>query len=159
MVEIAWLAATVVGKFLVPLFTKSKDQFTDELAESCGRAAADGLSKTAGTIWQRIRNRFNREDEKNAASLFEKSPKAMENMLIELLDARLAEDADFRHEIERLVDVPVAGTGRSSWELMGEYVGAVDARNSMISGATVAGVYVANGGSPGSRPSRGPDQS
>jgi hypothetical protein len=147
VVEMAWLAATVVGKFLVPLFTKGNDQLTDELGESWGRAAADSLVKAAGTIWKRIKSRFDRDDEKKTADLFEKNPRAMEKMLIELLEKRLEEDADFRQEIQQLIEAPTADTGCTSWELMGQYVGAVDARNSIISGATVAGVFISRGGS------------
>ncbi len=147
MVDIAWLAATAVGRFLVPLFARGEDQFVADLGGSCGDAAAHGLVKTAKTIWKRIGSRFDRDDEKNAVGLFEKNPAAMEQMLVKLLEKRLADDADFRRDIQRLVAEPVADTGQSSWQLIGEYVGAVDIRNTTINNSEVVGLRVDHGGS------------
>jgi len=150
MVDIAWLAATVVGKFLVPLFTRGKDQLTEDIAEVEGKAAADGLVRTAGTIWKSIKGHLDHDDERNAASIFQKNPAAMEMMMIGLLEKRLRDDVDFRQQIQRLVEAPVVGTGQATLNLMGEYIGAVDARNSVISEGTVAGVIVHGG--PADRP-------
>jgi len=147
MVDIAWLAATVVGRFLVPLFARGEDQLAGDLGESCGDATADGLIKTAKTIWKRIGSRFDRDDEKTAASLFEKNPAAMDKMLVKLLEERLADDSGFRQEIQRLVEEPVAGTGQASWKLMGKYVGAVDVRNTTINNSQVIGLRVGQGDS------------
>ena len=154
MVEIVWLAATAVGKFLVPFFTEGKDQLTEDLAEAEGKTAAEALVKTAGSIWARVKSHFDHEDEKNAVTLFEKSPKAMEPMLTELLGNRLEADAAFRQQIQELVEAPVADKGQASWELMGEYVGAVDARHSVITGSTVAGIIM-SGGHVGPSPEQG----
>ena len=43
---------------------------------------------------------------------------------------------------------PVAGTGQSSWQLMGDYVGVVNAPGATISGGTVAGVIVGQAANP-----------
>lgn len=148
MIEIALLATTVVSRFLVPLFKKGKDGFKDGLAETEGRAAAEGLVGTAEAIWHKITGRFSRDNEKSAVSLFTEDPENMEKVMTNFLQKRLEEDADFREQIQQLVDTPVSGTGRTSWQLMGEYVGAVDARNAQISGnATVAGLIVNSGSS------------
>lgn len=83
---------------------------------------------------------FTKDNEKNAVSLFTEDPQNMEKVMINFLQKRLEEDAGFREQIQQLVDTPVSGTGQTSWQLMGEYVGAVDARKAQISGnATVAG--------------------
>ena len=151
MIEIALLATTVVSKFLVPLFTKSKDDFSDDVAGTVGRAASDGLTKTAGKIWNRIIGRFSQDNEKSAVNLFKEDPENMEKMMIKLLQKRLDDDSDFRDQIQQLVEEPVPGTGRTSWQLIGDYVGAVDARNAAISGnATVAGLIVKSAESSGS---------
>jgi len=143
MIEIALLATTVVSKFLVPLFTKGKDEFTDDLAKTGGKAAADGLVKTAQELWRRITGRFSKDNEKSAATLFETDPEDMQKVMTKVLQQRLEDDADFRKQIQDLVDTPVAGTSQTSWQLMGEYVGAVDARNATISGnASVSGLVV-----------------
>jgi hypothetical protein len=157
MIEIALLATTVVSKFLVPLFNKGKDGFKDDLAETEGRAAAEGLIGTAEAIWHKVTARFSRDNEKSAVSLFTEDPKNMENMMTNFLQKRLEEDAGFREQIQQLVDTPVSGTGQTSWQLMGEYVGAVDARNAQISGGQVAGLIVNSGSSQQPVPPTAPD--
>lgn len=142
MIEIALLATTVVSKFLVPLFNKGKDDFTDDLAEQAGRGAAESLVGTAQKIWARVLKRFDRDDEKSAAKLFSEDPQAMDKMLVKLLQKRLEEDQDFRQQINQLAEAPVPNTNSTSWQLIGRYVGAVDARGARISGGTVAGVIV-----------------
>jgi hypothetical protein len=150
MLEIAALAATVVSKFLVPLLTKSRDKLEDDLSEAGAKAAAGGLVKTAESLWDRIKKRFDRDDEKNAVALFEQHPEDMKAMLSKLLEQRLSEDPEFHKQLSDLAEAPVAGTGQTAWQLMGEYVGGVDARGATISGnATVAGVVV---GAPPPRP-------
>jgi hypothetical protein len=157
MIEIALLATTVVSKFLVPLFKKGQDGFEDDLAGTAGRAGAEGLVATAEAIWHKITERFSRDDEKHAVSLFPGSPDDMEKMMTNFLQKRLGEDAGFREQIEQLVDTKVSGTGETSWQLMGEYVGAVDARNASISGGQVAGVIVNSGSSRHQAPHAAPD--
>jgi len=143
MIEIALLATTVVSKFLVPFFKKGKDGFTKELADTEGEAAAHGLTKTAAAIWQRITGRFDKDNEKKAVSLFQEDPENMDKMMTTLLQQRLESDPDFRKQIDQLVEAPVAGTGQTSWQLMAEYAGVVDARNSTIrDNATVAAIIV-----------------
>jgi hypothetical protein len=154
MIEIALLATTVVSKFLVPLFNKGKDDFTESLAEQAGRGAAESLVGTAQKIWARVLKRFDRDDEKSAAKLFSEDPEAMDKMLVKLLQKRLEEDQDFRQQINQLVEAPVPGTDSTSWQLIGTYVGAVDARNATISGGTVAGLIVGSHEPPGA-PSAG----
>ena len=144
MLEVVALAATVVGKFLVPLFTKGKEKLTEELAESGSTAVAGGLVGTATKLWDKITSRFDRDDEKSAVGLFEKNPAAMEAMLQDLLLQRIEADTEFRQQLSDLVEAPVDGTGKTSWQLMGDYVGAVDARGATISGGTVAGVIVSS---------------
>jgi hypothetical protein len=55
VVDLLWLAATAVGKFVISLLTKSKDESSDDLAKSTGKAGANGLVKAAEGIWSAIR--------------------------------------------------------------------------------------------------------
>jgi hypothetical protein len=144
MIDILWLATTVVGKFLLPLLTKGKDELTDDLAKTGGEAAANGLVKTAESIWSSIKRRFTRDDEKKTVELFEQDPEDMDKMLVKLLRQRLEEDAAFCGEIQQLVEAPVAGSGQTSWQVM-DHSGVVDARYSTISGGTVAGLIINTG--------------
>lgn len=141
VVELLWLAATAVGKFLVPLFSKGKDQLGDELAKTAGDAAAAGLVKTSEGIWSAVKSQFSGEDEKKTLDLFQKNPEAMDKMLVSLLQERLAEDPAFCKQIQELIDAPVGGNGQTSWQVM-DHSGVVDARYATISGGTVAGLII-----------------
>ena len=149
MVEVVLLASTIVGKFLVPLFKKGRDGFSTGLTEASGRVAGESLVATAEQIWERVKRRFNRGDEKSAIALFQAEPEDMEKLFAKLLAKRLEEDSQFRREIQQLVDAPVPGTSHTAWQLIGDYVGAVDARGATISGGTVAGLVVNPTASPG----------
>jgi hypothetical protein len=130
------------------------------MADIAGQAAATGLSKTAASIWSRITGRFNKDGEKQTVELFKEHPEDMEKMMTTFLQERLKDDADFRKQIQQLVDATVPGTGETAWNLMGKYVGAVDARNATISGnAKVAGVMVNRDGSSDSASATGAGQS
>jgi hypothetical protein len=144
VIEIVTLAATVVGKFLIPLLMKGKDKLTEDLADKGADAASGALVETAESLWQRIKKRFDRDDEKQAVGLFERNPGEMEKMMLALLEKRLTDDAEFRSQLSDLVEKPVEGTGQTAWQLMGKYVGAVDARGATISGGNVAGVIVSS---------------
>jgi hypothetical protein len=152
MIEIAVLATTIVSKFLVPFFKKGKDGFTEDVADAEGRAAAEGLTKTAEAIWQRITGRFDQGKEKNAVSLFPEEPEDMSNVMIKLLKERLENDSDFRKELDQLVEAPVSGTGQTSWQLMAKYAGVVDARNATISGNAIVAGQIFKGGEPAESP-------
>jgi hypothetical protein len=142
MLEIAALAGMVVSKFLIPLLTKGKDNLAEELASTGAKGAAGALASTAESLWDRIKARFVDDDEKNVVALFEKNPNGMEQMLSSTLEQRLVHDDKLRKELSDIVESSVAGTGKTAWQLMGDYVGAVDARHATISGGTVAGMIV-----------------
>jgi len=154
MIEVVVLASTIVGKFFVPLFKKGREGFTTGLTEASGRVAGESLVATAVQIWERVKRRFDRDDEKSAIDLFQAEPEDMEKLFTKLLARRLEEDSEFRQEIQQLVDTPVPGTGQTSWQLIGDYVGAVDARSATISGGTVAGLVVNPTASPGTEHTR-----
>jgi hypothetical protein len=142
VIEIALLAGTVVSKFLVPLFKKGKKGFADGLAEEEGHAAAVAVVETAGKIWDSVEKQFGHGDAKSALDLFQRSPEAMDKMLIELLTERFKNDHDFYRDIDELVEAPVTGSNTTSWAIMADYVGIVDARNAKISGGTTAGMII-----------------
>ena len=142
MLDLAVLAATVVGRFLVPLFTKGEQTLTDELATAGGKAAAGGLVATAKKLWAKITDRFDGDQEKSAVTLFPENAATMKDLLEKLLEQRMATDEELRTQMSDLVEAPIEGTGKTAWQLMGDYVGVVDARGAQISGGTVAGIVV-----------------
>src|SRR5690349_2293502 len=85
MIEVVVLASTIVGKFFVPLFKKGREGFTTGLTEASGRVAGESLVATAVQIWERVKRRFDRDDEKSAIDLFQAEPEDMEKLFTKLL--------------------------------------------------------------------------
>ena len=140
MIETAALATSVVTSFLVPRLKKGADKLTEELSDSVGSAAADGMVGVAKKLWERIRGKTQGTPDEKVVDLFEEQPDRrgapLESVVKELLDS----DPAFREEVTKLLEAQEGGSTR--WQLMGEYVGAVDARGAKISGGQVAGVIV-----------------
>jgi len=140
MIETAALATSVVTSFLVPLVKKGAEKLTEELSQSAGSAAADGIVGVARTLWERIRGKTQGTADEPVVELFEKQPDRLSGPLESVVTELLDTDPDFRDEVTKLLETEEGG--RTRWQLMGEYVGAVDARGAHISGGQVAGVIV-----------------
>lgn len=138
MVEIGVLAVSLVSSFLVPLIKSGAEGLAEELKKRTTDAAADGLVSTAKRLWQRVRGKAQGTDDQQVIELFERKPEVMKGALEEVVKQMLESDPDFRKEASELLEAKEGGTTR--WQLMGEIVGAVDARGATISGGTVAGV-------------------
>jgi hypothetical protein len=157
MIETATLATYVVGSFLVPLMTKGADKLTDELAEMAGATASDGLVEVAKRLWGKVRGKTRDTDDAPVVDLFEKQPDRMEAALEDVVREMLENDEDFRSEVNGMLEKETAG-GTPAWQLMGEYVGVVNAQYAHISGnAQVGGVIV--GAHPQSAPTPSPTTS
>lgn len=140
MIEIGVLAATVVSSFLVPLAKEGAEHLRSKLAAEASEGVASGLVGTAKGLWDRIRGRSEGTDAQ-IVELFEKDPDTMAPALESVVKRLLESDPDLQREISDLVETKQDGS--ASWQLMGTYVGAVDARGATISGnARVAGVQV-----------------
>lgn len=140
MIEVGALAAYVVGSFLVPLVKKGVEHLTEELSDKAGTATADGLVGAAKTLWARIRGKTQGTDDQPVITLFEQQPEKLASTVTDVVKRLLSDDPEFRKQAADLVECKEDGSPR--WQLMGEYVGAVDARNATISGGQVAGVIV-----------------
>ncbi|WP_148571636.1 hypothetical protein [Nocardioides caldifontis] len=146
MIETAALATSVVTAFLVPLVKKGAEKLTDELSEKAGSAAADGLVGVARKLWERIRGKTRGTPDAEVVDLFEKQPDRLADPLRAVVEELLTEDAELRDEVTALLEAEEGG--RTRWQLMGEYVGAVDARGATITGGQVAGVIVGSADPP-----------
>ena len=140
MIEIGMLAASVVSSFLVPLVKQGSDKLATKLAEKTSEGAANGLVGTAQKLWDKVRGKSEGTDA-GIVELFEKDPDKMSSALEAVVKELMEKDPEFHKEISALVETDEGGSPR--WQLMGEYVGAVDARGATISGdAIVAGVNI-----------------
>lgn len=139
MLEIAAMATSLVVSFLVPLVRKGPDGLGGGLREMTTAVAADGLVKTAQRLWARVKGTPRSPNDQEIVAMFERQPDVMQEALVKVVQRQLEEDEGFRTDVATLLEAEAA-PGVPSWKLMGEIVGAVDARNATISGGTVAGV-------------------
>jgi hypothetical protein len=150
-IEIALLAATVVGKILVPFFQRSAEKVGEALSDKVTDEAADFATDTANSLWDRIRARFSKPEEQAVADRFKGDPNNGAAWFQQDLERKLAEDEDFAKEIAALVDAKDPGGSGTVMQIFGKG-GIVDARNAHIEGGVVAG-YVENvHSSPGEPP-------
>lgn len=140
MIEIGMLAASVVSSFLVPLVKDGAEQLRAKLMEKGSESAATGLVDTARGLWDKIRGKSEGTDAQ-IVDLFEKDPDKMSSALESVVKSLLESDPDLHREVSAMVENKQDGS--PSWQLMGTYVGAVDARGATFSGnASVAGVRI-----------------
>ena len=152
MIETAALATYIVGSFLVPLLRKGTETLTEELGERLGASASEGLVGAAQRLWDRVRGKTRDTDDRAVVDLFEQQPEKLQSSAVDVVRSLLEADPAFREEASRLVEEQDGGSPR--WQLMGEYVAAVDARNAQVSGrAQLAGmIFNAPAGIPADRP-------
>lgn len=160
MIEVAVLAASLVSSFLVPLVKRGAEKLTEELATKTGEATAQGLVGTAQKLWQRVKGKTQETDQADVVALFERKPELMQEPLKGVVVDLLERDPDFRQEVSQLLEADEGGTTR--WQLMGEIVGAVDARGAAIGGHSVVAGVVYNPSTAAERPTgsaeQGPDR-
>jgi hypothetical protein len=139
-IEIALLAATVVGKILVPFFQRSAEKVGDALGDKVTDEAAEFATDTANTLWDKIKARFSEPDEQVIADRFKSN--ADNDKLVALfeddLQRKLAEDEGFAEEIAALVNAKDPGGSGTVMNIFGK-AGIVDARNAHIERSVVTG--------------------
>jgi len=139
MIEIAALATSLVSSFLVPLVQKGVEGLTAELRGRTTEAAASSLVETAQKLWNRLRGEAKDGEEADVVDLFKRNPEMMKGAMEEVVRAMIARNPDLHKDASSLLETESVD-GKTQWQLMGEIVGAVDARNANISGGNVAGV-------------------
>ncbi len=146
--DIASLAATVVGSFLVPLakegLKKIKEQVSG-LIEQAGEAAGEAAADTIGGVRDKVASLFTSDDDKVILETFESHPDAGAALLEVKLTEKLEEDSEAAEELEKLVtaDVP-GGGGVSLSHIMADTFGYVDARGAHVSGGAQIGGVIMN---------------
>jgi hypothetical protein len=138
--ELTALAGSLVASFLIPLVRDGAEKLTEELSQRTSAAAADGLVGVAKRLWDRVRGNAAETGDADVIDVFEAKPEIMQKSVEDLVLKMLNDDPSFRAEVSSLMEGTEGGVAR--WQLMGENVGVVDARNATISGGTVAGVVV-----------------
>ena len=103
MIEIAALAATVVGSFVVPYAKMGLEGIAKAVTDKVSGAAADKTASVARRVWERITDVFDSDEEKTTIKLFEQDPDGLANSLTRLLEAKLRENEALAVELDELV--------------------------------------------------------
>src|SRR6266508_856934 len=122
------MATSLVSSFLIPLLKKGAESLGTELGERTTQSVADGLVGTAQRLWDRVKGTLQSRDDQDIVAIFERQPEVMQEALEKLVLRKLEQDEGFRREVAQLLEAE-AEPGVASWQLMGEIVGAVDARH------------------------------
>jgi hypothetical protein len=142
------MATSFVMSFLVPMFKKGAAGFGDELQKDVAGSAASGIVKTVQGLWARVKGAPRSKDDQDMVSLFERKPDALRDAVTEIVQQQLEQDEGFRKDVAALLEGE-AKPGTANWQLVGNIVGAVDARHASVSGhGTMAGVVYHAGGQP-----------
>lgn len=152
-VEIALIAATAIGKILVPFLSRGVEEVTGQLGEKLSDEAAEHAARTATTLWQRVKAKLSGSDaERVIVQRFEEDPQAAAALLEADLKRKMDEDADFAREIARLVESESPDGSGNVQQIFGDG-GILDARGAHISGGLVAAnIGTVHGASPVSYP-------
>ncbi len=144
------MASSLVSSFLIPLVKDGAEKLRGKLLESTTDTVADKLVNAAGSLWQRVRQQPRNEKDQKVLSLFEEDPDLAREAMERIVTEQLTEDQDFRRAVAELLEAQ-AQPGTANWQLMGDIVGVVDARQAHIYGGVVAGVHYTVPDAPPSR--------
>ena len=143
-IELAEIAASAIGSFVVPLLVKGSETISADLGKTLGESAAGGVTNIAQRVWERIKVTFGSPREQAAVERFEEDPELYAQPVQTLLEERLREDPALVADLVALLRQPVADGHDQAWQVMGNYVGLVNVHQSTFAGGrqTISGVTV-----------------
>lgn len=140
--EIAALATSVVGAFLVPLIKKGAEKIAETVTEKVSDAAGKHVTEVAETLWEKVKGAFRSNAEQATLEQFQKYPEQSQPLVEAVLKEKLQADPVLAEELTALVEKPIPGDGRTAVNIAAQTVGYVDAKGATISGGIVAGTIV-----------------
>jgi hypothetical protein len=142
-IEVATLAAGLVGRILLPYAKLGLKKIGEELKERGNAAIEEGATSLTAKVWDKVKSLFQSDRDRYALEQFEESPEVAAPIFTRTLEKKLAEAPAAAAELQELMDTPVAaGSGATLQNIMAETFGFVDARGAQISGGQVAGVII-----------------
>ena len=139
MIEIPLIAATVVGRYLVPVLKAGWDNFFQSATDDLGKTAADQTKNVATAIWDRVRHAFSGPEDAPVLAAFEKQPEPAAALIQSLLEQKLAGNPELVKELTDLLEHKVEG-GRSGADIIAHTVNQVYAQGAHVhSGGIIAG--------------------
>ena len=140
-IDVAVLATTIVGSFLVPYVKLGAKKIAEGIAGKLGDAAAEQVTGLTEKIWGRVRSIFSSEGERFTLSQFEHDPEAAKGLVESLLRRKLDQDGSLAQEFSALVNTPTPDGMSTGAQIMNAHIaGIADARGADFSGS--AGVEI-----------------
>jgi hypothetical protein len=139
MIEIPLLAATVVGRYLVPVLKAGWDNFFKTATDDLGKAAAEETRNVATAVWDRVHDAFSGPEDAPVLAAFEKQPEPAAPLIQSLLEQKLGSNPALVKELTDLVERKVEGE-RSGADIIAHTVNQVYAQQAHVeSGGIIAG--------------------
>ncbi|MDZ4751060.1 MAG: hypothetical protein SGI87_05545 [Flavobacteriales bacterium] len=149
-IDVIALATTVVSSFLVPYVKVGANKIAEIIAEKVGESAAKKAVEVTQSVWKKVQIAFS-GDEEAVLQNFEKYEGAGQDLMIQILKKKLEEDSEFAHEINQIINPPLANSPESSSTgasiMKAHIAGIVDARKADFSNArnvNITGVSVSD---------------
>jgi hypothetical protein len=144
MIEIPLIAATVVGRYLVPVLKAGWDNFFKTATDDLGKTAADETKDVAIAVWDRVHNAFSGPEDAPVLAAFEKQPEPAAPLIQTLLEQKLASNPQLVKELTDLLERKVGG-GQSGADIIAHTVNQVYAPSAHVhSGGIIAGQVYAS---------------
>jgi hypothetical protein len=142
-IEVATLAASLVGRILLPYAKLGLKKIGEELKERGSAAFEEQATSLTGKVWEKVTGLFRSDRDKYALEQFQEQPELAAPIFTKQLEAKLAESPAETEELDRLLKEPVGAAGGPTLSnIMAHTFGYLDARGATISGGQVAGVIV-----------------
>jgi hypothetical protein len=144
-IEVATLAASLVGRILLPYAKLGLKKIGEELKERGSAAVEEQATSLTGKVWEKVTGLFRSDKDQLVLEQFEEDPELAAPIFTKKLEAKLAESPAETEELQRLLEQPVGGSGGPTLQnIMAHNFGYLDARGAQISGGQVAGmIYTA----------------
>lgn len=150
-IDIATLAASLVGKILLPYAKLGLSKIGEKLKEKADTAVKDHATSLTTKVWEKVTSLFKSDKEKLALEQLKEEPEAAAPIFTKALERKLQESPEDAEALQKMLNEPIASMGGATFQdIMADTFGFVDARAATIHGGQVAGVIV--GSTPPPRP-------
>jgi hypothetical protein len=142
-VEFAALAASLVGKVLLPYAKVGLKKIGDELRKKADAAVESQATSLTAKVWEKVAGLFKSDRDRFALEQFQENPDDAAGVFTKALEKKLQEEPQQAEELQKLLETPLAkGSGATLQNIMADVFGFVDARGAVISGGQVAGAII-----------------
>src|ERR1044072_8099393 len=137
MIDLAVLATTVVGSFLIPYVKLGAEKIAEGLVGKVSEAATEEVTGITTKIWNRVKSAFSSEGEQFTLLQLNEAPDAAKPLVESILKKKLEQDPKLAEELNELIQKPIEGGSSTGAQIMNAHIaGIVDARGANFAGAS-----------------------